>query len=209
MARCYGSEFVLRLLLGKSVLGLRGSGGLGVVCVLAFWAGLQSVMAQSDLPPAIEDRFHIGAKPFAEVRKHWSRSQIAPYEQAFVRFPEIGACSTVVDGRIALNWNDFATDQQVAICLFHLAETLGPPEALVAWFRDRGFTAGILGIFGNWPSDEAPTVHASINLAGADAPKYPGFRGLIARLTEESLSVGVGYNERLVPDSVTVTINWE
>ena len=152
---------------------------------------------------SLENRFHIGNYSLARIRDVWSVEMVAPFDAAMAEFPTVQECTVGRGSELRLQWDQFQTEAEIEVCLFHLAEKLESPEALSLWFASTGFRHSIHDNFG-----KRFTVHASIRLDDKRAPNIPNLRVLIAKEMGRSISIGVRFDTDGAPFSTNFTINW-
>jgi hypothetical protein len=127
---------------------------------LAVVTGVSAQESNENALPSLADRFHIANKPYSELRDSRGSSERRAYDRAISKFPDFAACQKegATTAFPALNWVVIHEQEQAEICLFLLAEHLGPPEALVAWLKEFGFSATLHDRGGTWKSGRPGTV---------------------------------------------------
>ncbi|VAW00257.1 hypothetical protein MNBD_ALPHA07-2125 [hydrothermal vent metagenome] len=178
---------------------------------LAIASGASAQENDENASPSLADRFHIANKPYSELRDRWGWSERRAYDRAISKFPVFAACrkngtSTAMP---ALNWAVIREQEQAEICLFLLAEYLGPPEALVAWLKGIGFSATLRGKGGTWTSGRPGTVFSGYQLNARDELYIRGFRFRLARRYGRRISISVKFDAKGIAKSANVNIKWE
>lgn len=114
---------------------------------------------------------------------------------AMTRYPDVAACFEPPVGPVvgleALRWDRFRNEDEVSVCVFHIAATLGTAERSARWLRSQGFATG-------QPIRNAIT--GSIDVSGSwkttDGLKYrsAGWLSSVFGFFVYSQSVGLGWD---------------
>ena len=167
-----------------------------------------AVSAEIEAPLAERFRITEGTS-FADTEAIWSAGKRAPFLSAMARFPTVESCADPDAVTFAFVGPRLWSEEEIKVCLFLLAESLGTSDAMEGWFAEQDLQP--VHVRRTWrdPDTKAGTVHASLTVRASDYPYNTAISLLIAGVVfDEALIISVSYDETGRPYTASLSVSY-
>ncbi len=166
---------------------------LAIVAAIMAWPVYIRVVGiihwrESDIPAPFAEEYYLST---GQISRRWAALEASGrgyYWQAFRKFPKLEDCLTdpsTLSGTPILDWRAFESDEQLKVCIFHLARHLGSPEAMENWFKQENFK--VSQFVWDWGDTTAPRIDYHIS-AVAVVHGYDEFFRFFSPLSSQTIA---------------------